>query len=51
MIVQRKSNRLVFIVGFINYSEVKYVITMHKDGIKVYCCKILTLYVKGGDII
>lgn len=31
MIVKRKSNSLVFIVGFINYSEVKYVITMHKE--------------------
>lgn len=51
MIVKRKSNSLVFIVGFINYSEVKYVITMHKDRIKVYCCKIFTLCVKGGNII
>ena len=50
MTVKRKSNSLVFIVGFINYSEVKYVITMHKDRMKVNCCKIFTLYVKGGNI-
>lgn len=38
-------------MGLINYSEVKHNNNAETQGIKVYCCKILTLYVKGGNVI